>query len=276
MSYDPTQAGDPVPRKFKNVLKCIADEVITMAEAVSRGRYRSLPDGVGENEPYWDLCFETLDAKRVDGTPLSIATGGRLFTKEGKQQDNTQRPYRLSVSFAGLGISVFPGDPTGKFDSFCASIGVDAIGTNPSFIEDAIVGRVFLVEMEPMEIGRDMPLPITAESENYIYTGKVREVRPREDSGGGAEAAPATNNLVDIVKPGGEDALKQVLGLLDGQPADADMFDLLKAGGLDNRTLFDGESLLGIAINDGALIEKLQQAGHIKTLDGDRIAVTIS
>ena len=117
-------ANDPIPRKYKNVVKCIADEIITMSEAVGRGRYRSLPDGVGENEPYWDLCFETLDAKRVDGTPLSLATGGRLFTKEGKKQDNTQRPYRLSVAFAGLPdrISIFPGDPDGKFDSFCNSI----------------------------------------------------------------------------------------------------------------------------------------------------------
>ncbi|KKL96738.1 hypothetical protein LCGC14_1841510, partial [marine sediment metagenome] len=95
MPYDPKQAGDPIPRKFKNVVRCTANEIITMLEAVALGRYRSLPDGIGEGEPYWDLCFETLDAKRTDGTPLSRATGGRLFTKEGKQQDNTQRPYRL-------------------------------------------------------------------------------------------------------------------------------------------------------------------------------------
>ena len=271
------QAKDPVPRKFKNVLKCIADEIVTMAEAVSRGRYRSLPDGVGEGEPYWDLAFETLDARRTDGTALTVVTAGRLFTKEGKMQDNTQRPYRLSVAFTGLGISIFPGDPEGKFDTFCASIGVDAIGANPSFIPNAIIGRVFLVEMEPMEIGRDMPLPITAEPEDYIYTGKVREVKPREDSGMNpdGQAAPASNNLIDILKPGGEGGLAQVLTLLDGQPVDADLFALLRTGGLDNRTLIDGESVLGVAVNDGALTSKLTEAGHV-TIEEGKIAVSTS
>ena len=276
MSYDPTQAGDPIPRKFKNVLKCIANEIITMAKAVSRGRYRQLPEGVGENEPYWDLAFETLDARRTDGTALTVVTAGRLFTKEGKMQDNTQRPYRLSVAFAGMGVSVFPGDPEGKFNAFCAGIGMDAIGTNPSFISDAVVGRVFLCEMEPMEIGRDMPLPITAEAEGYLYTGKVREVKPRESGDDQAGAAPASNNLVDIAKPGGEEALNQVLGLLDGQMADADLFDVLRTGGIDNRILFDGESLLGIAVNDGALTTKLQEAGNISILEGKITPVDVA
>ena len=267
------QAGDPIPRKFKNVVRCIADEIITMAETVSRGRYRTLPDGVAEGEPYWDLCFETLDAKRTDGTPLTVPTAGRLFTKEGKMQDNTQRPYRLSVAFAGVGVSIFPGDPEGKFDGFCASINVDPIGTNPSFDASKVVGRVFLVQMEPMEIGRDMPLPITAEAEGYLYTGTVREVQARADSGD--TAAPATNTLVDILTPDGTEALKQVLGLLDGQPSDADMFDILKAGGMDNRTLIDGESVLGVAINDGALTTKLMEGGHLIVKDG-RIAVSTS
>ncbi len=274
MSYDPIQAGDPIPRKFKNVVKCIANEIITMAEAVSRGRYQTLPDGVGENEPYWDLCFETLDAKRTDGTPLSLATAGRLYTKEGKMQDNTQRPYRLSVAFAGLQISLFPGDPEGKFDAFCASINQEPFGVNPSYIGDAVVGRVFLVEMEKMEMGRDMPLPITAEPEGYLYTGKVREVAPRADSAVNSDgaAAPASNDLADIAKPDGQDTLKQVLTLLDGQPADADLFEVLRTGGIDNRTLFDGESLLGIAVNDGALVTKLEEGGHVSIADG-KIAV---
>ena len=59
-----------------------------------------------------------------------------------------------------------------------------------------------------------------------------------------------------------------VLGLLNGQPSDADLFDVLKAGGIDNRTLFDGESLLGVAINDGVLTTKLAEAGYIEEKDG--------
>ena len=73
---------------------------------------------------------------------------------------------------------------------------------------------------------------------------------------------------MDITKPGGEDALKQVLGILSGARTDDDLFDLLRAGGVDNRTLFDGESLLGIAVNDGALTTKLQEGGHISILEG--------
>ncbi len=274
MGYDPTQAGDPIPRKFKNVLRCIADEIITMAEAVSRGRYRQLPEGVGENEPYWDLAFETLDAKRTDGTALTVVTAGRLFNKEGKQQDNTQRPYRLAVAFAGMGVSIFPGDPDGKFDAFCAGIDMDAIGTNPSFDTSKVVGRVFLVEMEPMEVGRDMPLPITAEPEGYIYTGKVREVRPREDSvNPDGAAAPTSNTLVDILATGNEEALKMVLSTIDGHPAEGDgLFDLLR--GVASSFIIDGESVTGAALND-VLATKLQEAGHV-TIKAGKIAISTS
>jgi hypothetical protein len=276
MGYDPTKAGDPIPRKFKNVVKCVANDIVTAAEYVARGRYQSLPEGVAENEPFWDLCFETLDARRTDGSPLSLATAGRLYTKEGKRQDNTQRPYRLSIAFAGMGISLFPGDPEGKHDAFCATINEEPIGPNPSYDASKVVGRVFLVEMEKMEIGRDMPLPITAEPEGYIYTGRVREVAPRADGGGvnpDGTAAPQTNTLVDVFTTDGAGALGDLLKLLDGQSADADLFDLLRAGGLDNRTLIDGESVLGMAVNEGALIAKLQEHGNLTVTDG-RIAVS--
>jgi hypothetical protein len=270
------QAGDPIPVKYKNVVKCIANEIITMAEAVSRGRYRTLPDGVGEAEPYWDLCFETLDARRTDGTPLSLATAGRLYTKEGKMQDNTQRPYRLSVAFAGLGISLFPGDPEGKFDGFCASINQEPFGANPTYDASKVVGRVFLVEMEKMEVGRDMPMPLTAEAEGYLYTGKVREVAPRADSGVNPDgaAAPATNTHIDILTPEGAEILAQVLQLIDGQPTDADMFDLIKAGGVDSRAMIDGESVLGAAVNGDALPKRLEELGRITIADG-KIAVSM-
>ncbi len=274
MGYDPTQAGDPIPRKFKNVVRCIANEIITVAEAIARGRWQNTPEGVGDKEPYWDLCFETLDAKRTDGSPLTLATAGLLYNKDGKKKDNTQRPYRLSTAFAGLGISLFPGDPAGKFDQFCASINQDPIGVNPSYDESKVIGRVFLVEMEKMEMGRDMPLPLTAEPEGYLYTGKVREVAPRADAvNSDGATGDVSNALVDILKPGGEEELKHVLGVLDGHPPDEDFFDLLRSSGIDNRTLLDGESLLGVAVNDGALAGKLQEAGKITIADG-KIAVS--
>ena len=275
MPYDPTKAGDPVPRKFKNVLKCIANEIITMAEAVTRGRYRALPDGVGENEPYWDLCFETLDARREDGSPLSIPTCGKLYTKEGKRQDNTQRPYRVSMAFAGLGISIFPGDPQGHHNAFCLGIGEDPIGDNPSYDASKVVGRVFVCEMEKMEYGRDMPLPLTAEPEGYLYTGKVREVRPREgsDTQEDGTAQPTANNNVDITKPEGAEARKQMLDILDGTSVDEELFDLLKAKGMDNQAQFEGQSAIGAALDGPGFIVKLTEHGYITVTDG-RIAVS--
>ncbi len=73
---------------------------------------------------------------------------------------------------------------------------------------------------------------------------------------------------MDIAKPDGAEVLKQVLAILDGQSVDADLFDVIKGAGIDNRTLFDGESLLGIAVNDGALVTKLEKAGHVTITDG--------
>ena len=282
MGYDPTQAGDPIPRKFKNVMRCTSNEVITMTEALSRGRYfQGLPEGVSENEPFWDFFFEALDAKWLrDGTPLSWKAAGRLYTKEGKRQDNTSKPYRVSTGFAGIPgnpISVFPGDPEGKFDGFCASVNDDPMGPNPNYDASKILGRVFLCEIEKVDFGTDMPLPITAYEEGYIFTGKVRELGSSTGGDMTAEgtAAPASNTLVDIMQPEGEEGLKQVLSILDGQAADADMFDLLRTGGVDNRTLINGESVLGVAVNDGALTTKLMEGGHLIIKDG-RIAVSTS
>ena len=281
MGYDPTQAGDPIPRKFKNVMKCVANEIITMAEAVARGRYfQGLPEGVGENEPYWDFYFEAMDAKWLrDGSWLSWPAAGRLYTKEGKRQDNTQRPYRVSMGFAGLTppISVFPGDPDGKHSAFCASINEEPIGEDPSYDASKVVGRAFLCELEKMEVGRDMPLPVIAFPEGYVFTDKVRELGSSTggDVNADGAAAPASNTLIDVFAPDGEEVLKQILGALDGQPIDADMFDLLRAASVDSRATIDGESATGVAFEEGALVKKLTEHGDITVTDG-RIAVSAS
>ena len=279
MTYDPKDAKDPTPPTFKNVMRCTANEIITMAEAVSRGRYyQGLPEGVGENEPYWDFYFEALDAKWLrDGSFLAWPAAGRLFTKAGHKMDNTQRPFRVSVAFAGLPekISVFPGDPEGKHDTFCSSIGHDPIGVIPDYDASKVVGRVFLCILEKMEVGRDLPLPITAYPEGYIYTDKVRELG--SSTGGGVNedgaVAPSLNTSVDILAPDGAETLAQVLKLIDGQPADAELFDLLHMGGVDSRAMIDGESVIGVTVTEGALVAKLEEAGHASVVDG-RIAVS--
>ncbi len=280
MGYDPTQAGDPIPRKFKNVMRCMVNEIITMAEAVSRGRYfKGLPEGVAEGEPYWDFYFQALDAKWArDGSWLDWKAAGRLFTKEGKRQDNTAKPYRVSTGFAGLTppISVFPGDPDGRFDGFCESVHDEPLGGNPNYDASKVVGRVFHCVIEEVEFGTDMPLPITAEPEGYIYTDKIRELG---SSTGGSDmnldgtVAPVASAPADILADGGAEGLKQVLAVLDGKPAEGDgLFDMLQAGGVGSNLTIDGESVIGAALSD-TLAGKLQEAGKITITDG-KIGVT--
>lgn len=281
MGYDPTQAGDPIPRKFKNVMRCTVNEIITGAEAAARNRwFQGLPEGMGESEPYWDFYFEALDAKWLrDGSALSWKAAGRLYTKEGKKQDNTAKPYRVSMGFAGLvpPVSVFPGDPEGKHNAYCASVNDEPIGENPNYDASRILGRVFLCEIEVVEFGTDMPLPVVAYPEGYVFTDKVRELGSSTggDVNADGAAAPATNTLVDVFTADGAEVLKQILGALDGQTTDADMFDLLKAAGVDSRAMIDGESAIGVAFNEGALVAKLTEHGNITVTDG-RIAVSSS
>ena len=279
MGYDPTQARDPAPKKFKNVMRCTVNEIITVAEAAARGRwYLGVPEGVSGDEPYWDFYFEALDAKWLrDGSMLSWKAAGRLFVNSGKRRDNTEKPYRVAMGFAGLTppISVFPGDPEGKHDAFCMSVNDEPIGVNPSYDASQVLNRVFLCEIEEVEFGTDMPLPITAYQEGFLFTEKVRELG--SSTGGGVNedgaAAPATNTLVDVFTPDGADALKQVLAALDGQPTTAGMFDLLKAGGVDSRATMDGESVIGAAMNETAFLAKLEEHGCLTITDG-RIAVS--
>ena len=88
-------------------------------------------------------------------------------------------------------------------------------------------------------------------------------------------AAPATNTLVDVFTPDGADALKQVTDALDGHPITDDLFDVLKAGGVDSRATMDGESVIGAAMNETAFLAKLEEHGCLTITDG-RIAVSSS
>ena len=270
MGYDPNAAPDPTPREFKNVLKCVTNELITVAEAHERKRFRDMPEGADVTAPYWDLMYEALDARLMpDNILLPISGGTKLFDKDGKRLDNTQRPFRFSSAFNAFGISVFPGDPDGKFDAWCGSNGQDAIGTNPSYDASKVVGRIFLCIMKKAEdlgtVGKPLPIPLTAEPETFTFTGTVRNIQRKTDGETGADGTvqPAQVTTVDIRTD--EAAREQVVQALIGASADADLFDVLRAAGVPNSFMVDGQSALAVAAN-GGLVEALD--GAVTIVDG--------
>ncbi len=270
MGYDPNAAPDPTPREFKNFLKCVMNELITVAEAHERKRFRDMPEGADVTAPYWDLMYEALDARLMpDNILLPISGGTKLFDKDGKRLDNTQRPFRFSSAFNAFGISVFPGDPDGKFDAWCSSNGQDAIGTNPSYDASKVVGRIFLCIMKKAEdlgtVGKPLPIPLTAEPETFTFTGTVRNIQRKTDGETGADGTvqPAQVTTVDIRTD--EAARAQVVQALVGASEDADLFDVLRAAGVPNSFMVDGQSALAVAAN-GGLVEALD--GAVTIVDG--------
>jgi hypothetical protein len=289
MPYDPTQAGDPVPPEFHNTVRCVANEIITINEAVARGRYfKGLPERTTGDEPYWDFLFQALNRKWArDDSFMSWKAGGKLYNVSGARMDNTRHPYRMSMAFAGLrtpecpsGISVFPGDPEGKLDAWCAANCTTeddqrGIGINPNFDPSKIIDRVFEVKIEKMEYGDDLPLPLIAHPEGYIFTGEVKTVGSASDDGMNPDGAAAPNpaDFKDITKPGGEELRKQTLDLINGAPVEADLFEVLRVGGLDSTAQFEGESVVGAAVNGEEFVRRLTAHGYITVTDG-RIAVS--
>lgn len=277
MPYDPTKAEEPVPLPRINTMRCIANEIITAKEALDRGRfYQKLPDRLPGDAPFWDFYFEALDARWArDDKPLSWNAASKLYKVDGKKQDNSQRPYLVSMGFAGLNppISVFPGDPEGKFEAWCNDNTNDNdIGSNPSYDASQVVGRVFDCEEKELErknFKLRYLIPRVVHPEGYLFTEEVRTLGSADSD----DAAPATNNAVDIAKPGGEEELAKLLAAIDGKPVNGEFFDIIRAAGMDNTTLLNGESLTGAALDTNKFIETLQELGHVAPIDGDRIAL---
>jgi hypothetical protein len=271
MSYDPLQARDPEPRQFKNQVKCVVNEIVSLNDLVALGIYRILPEGAKGNEPYWNIRCIALDAKLDDGSPIYVNLGGKLFTKEGKPQDNKQRPTQVAKAFAAHGISVFPGDPTGKFDAFCASIGQPPIGPNPSYDATKVVGNCFTLLSPDREKDKfGAPLPIAVLGPDFIYTGEVRTVtRKSSDIAEDGTVTPAVAAPgADVLAPESVASLATLLEAINGKPVDGtDFFDLLRATNLPQTLMLDGQSLLGAAVS-GALISTLAEKGLIDVSAG--------
>jgi hypothetical protein len=268
MGYDPNQAPAKEPRRFSNQARCVVNEIISLQDAVDQKVYRELPEGASGEEPYWNLQYEALDARLEDGTAIAIKSGAKLFTKEGKVQDNTQRPAQVAKAFAGLGISVFPGDPTGKFDRYCASIGKTPIGSNPSYDASKVVGNCFTLLSPLDKFGA--PIPTGALGSDFVFVGEVRTIKRKDaEVGEDGVAAPATANGPDILAPENTAMLAGVLAAIDGHGVGEDLFDVLRAAGIDNRLMIGGESLLAAAVA-GSLAATLAEKGLV-ALDGGKI-----
>lgn len=269
MPYNPMAAPDREPLKFKNTVEGMVNRIISMQEAVNENVMQSLPDGEDPNAPYWDLRYKALDAVILpERTPSIVRSGSKLFTKEGKVQDNTQRPFQVAAAFAGLGINVFPGDPEGKFDAWCAGKGHEPIGPNPGYNPDTFIGNKFIVEKpaadrnNPKDPARfAAPLPTAVLGRDFLYKGDVREITPSSENSGG-NVPPTAIAFTDVLSD--EGARKQVLAAIDGKPVDS-LDDALLSASIPHTLQINGESIMGAAVN-GTLATALGE--FVKVEDG--------
>ena len=271
MPYNPMGAPSPEPRKFKNTVRCLANEIISLQEAVDRKVMQSLPEGEDANAPYWFLQYVAVDSRWDDGSDYTISSSGKLFTKDGKVQDNRQRPFQVSRAFAGLGISAFPGDPAGKFDAWCTSHGHESLGANPDYDASKVVNNHFIVEKpapdrnNPNDPARfAAPLPIAALGPAFVFSGDVKIVtRNQSQVSADGSVAPTAINFRDIMSD--EAARASVLQAIVGHKVE-DLGDVLLAAGVSHNFQVNGESVVAAAMS-GTLAGVLATAGHIMVVD---------
>jgi len=275
MPYNPNDAPEREPLTFKNHVRCVVDEIITVAEAVTRGRMRQLPEGLDPDQPYWDIQYIALDAKQADGGAVNVSSGCRLFSKRQDgtyhMADKNQRPAKISKAFAGLGITAFPGDSSGRFDSWCVAHGVDTIGDNPGFDATKIVNNHFIVEKPPRNRENDRdpvnfaaPLPTAVLGTDYIFTGDVRILPPASQVNEEGQQAPSPANFRDIMQD--EEAQASVLKAIEGKPMQA-LDEALMAAGISHNIQIGGESVMASAVS-GKLAARLEGEGLVTIING--------
>jgi len=279
MPYNPMAAPNPEPRKFKNTVRCIADEIISLQEAANRKVIQAVPEGEDPNAPYWLLQYVALDCRWDDGSDYLISASSKLFTKDGKTQDNRQRPSANARSFAGLGISVFPGDPTGKFDAWCAAKGHEALGSNPDFDASRVVGNCFIVEKpapdrnNPNDPARfAAPLPIAALGASYVFPDDVRTFAKNQNQvNADGSVAPSPVSFQDIMTD--EGARKVVIDAILGKKV-GDLGDVLLAAGISHNAQVNGESVVAAAMS-GSLAGALAGAGFISIGEDGTVGIPV-
>ena len=287
MGYDPNDAPKPAPRRFKNVLRYIVNEVVTVKEAHEKfGKYREIPEGMDPEEQYWVLQAEAVDAKFEDGGKLQVDSSTALFSHlpDGsvKQKDANQRPTKIVKAFRGLGVNVFPGAAAEKFADWEKKNGIpsdQAIVPNEAYDASRVVGNVFLAEMEEQKFNDRTfryPLVIQELGASHVHTGPVRLIPRRETANEDGTTGPSPAQFTDILKD--EETQAKVLAAVDGRGATAesadDLYSALREAGIGNGVTIDGESILAVVIG-GELPAKLQAAG-LATLVDERIVVGVN
>lgn len=264
----------PAPRELPrtNIVRCTVNQIIRFGDAVGlKGRVKELRPGDNPNAPYWDLVFETLDAKFSDGNPLLIVDSTKLTDKNGEWLGNDQRPYRIGQAFAGLGIRSFPATPeaAAAFPDF-------DLGIDESYDPSLIVGRAFKVESLTLKdrkgerMGRDLYLPTEAYPADYVYPDQPRVITAKTDQGVSTNGAgvPVAAAVIDIRSD--ETARNSVVNALAGTPADDDaVMTVLRANGLGNLAI-GNERFLDL-LSDDRLVTALVEAGFVTVSDGQLV-----
>lgn len=236
----PEDAPEPTPFTPKSIGRCTVNRITTAGEAYGD----NLPATVAADEPFWDLQYESLDARWSDG-PHMVRGGTKLFDKNGVKLDKRQRPHQNSLAFAALGIIAWPLDP--------------------NYNESRVVGNVFNLEGIPMEFpeGSFHSVPRVELGPDFKYTGEVRVIESKrgEADGSGASVAPAAAPSIELTTD--EAATVRLNEALDGcdRSDENALSAALKTSGLTNATL-NGERLFGLLVN-GTLVQDLTAAGII-------------
>jgi len=238
--YNPLQAPEPKAFKRTNFVRCTKNEITDMPLRLKEKS--NIP--ANEHVDFWNIEYETLDAKFPDGSPLTVNFGSRLFNKDGDQLGNDQRPFVCAQAFAGLGIIAFPEDS--RYD--------------PA----AVIGQCFLLEEAEFATGRPAPLPIEVLGTDYQHPAdKVRTVTPRNSDGPGAVTAAAPTAVEISSDP---TVMARVVTALNGvnvndSQGDA-VVDALRGADLGRGMTLGGAGLLGLAIS-GKLVDALTESGAV-------------
>jgi len=240
--YNPLNAADPTPPKFTNIGRVKENRLTTIGEAM-KDAPNGVPEGVDPAAPFWQLIIESLDSRWPDGGTVFIFRGSKLFDKNGKPLDNTQRPAMVAAAFRSyLGVIVYPGDP--------------------NYDESKVVGQAFRFDMVQRENDPGLRVPVVDGPDShlggpeYVFTGKIRIIQA-SGSGNAVEGAPGTATPVTVDLATDEAAqakLREALGGIDLTNEEA-VTAALKLAGLMAATI-NGSGLTGHIVN-GTLAEAL-------------------
>lgn len=230
MAYDPLAAPDPRPREFKNPMRLVHNAV---EDAPIRVKQASkIP--LDTHTPFWVIRYESLDAQREDGTPLTTEVGSFLFDREGYPLDKNQLPAVMAQAFAGLGIRIFPDDP--------------------DYVEEDVLGQCFMTKAvgngRKGKNGKEFtnPIPIEALGPDWqLPEGQaIRVIASRQSTGDGAVSVTESGAPVSVELSTNPALLARLSAALVGVDPEDDEGQIvavqslgIKGGSLKGESLFN-------------------------------------